>query len=65
MEHPSIPLYAQHPQQRFSNRAKDYAEYRPSYPAAAIDQILAGLDQPIAADVERTGRNRSVYPRTQ
>jgi SAM-dependent methyltransferase len=31
------------PLDRFSNRAADYARYRPSYPAAAIDFILAGL----------------------
>ena len=51
MEDLSTPLYAQNPQQRFSNRADDYAKYRPSYPAAAIDQILAGLNQTIAADI--------------
>jgi ubiquinone/menaquinone biosynthesis C-methylase UbiE len=44
-------LHTQNPQQRFSNRAEDYAKYRPSYPTAAIDQILAGLDQPVAADI--------------
>lgn len=37
------PLYTHNPQQRFSDRADDYAKYRPSYPAAAIDQILQGL----------------------
>jgi SAM-dependent methyltransferase len=31
------------PTLRFSNRAFDYARYRPSYPAAAIDAVLAGL----------------------
>jgi SAM-dependent methyltransferase len=51
MEETPLPLYAQNPQQRFSNRANDYAKYRPSYPAAAIDQILSGLESPTAADV--------------
>ncbi|MBW4515661.1 MAG: class I SAM-dependent methyltransferase [Timaviella obliquedivisa GSE-PSE-MK23-08B] len=51
MEDLSFVLHTQNPQQRFSNRAEDYAKYRPSYPAAAIDQILAGLRQPVAADV--------------
>ncbi|MCU0567807.1 MAG: class I SAM-dependent methyltransferase [Oculatellaceae cyanobacterium Prado106] len=37
------PLYQQDPQSRFSNRADDYAKYRPSYPAAAIDAILQDL----------------------
>lgn len=51
MEDLSPLLHTQNPQQRFSNRADDCAKYRPSYPAAAIDQILAGLDQPVAADI--------------
>jgi SAM-dependent methyltransferase len=49
-----LPLYQQDPLTRFSDRATDYAKYRPSYPPAAIDQILAGLGDPqplIAADV--------------
>lgn len=40
--------------QRFSDRAADYVKYRPSYPAASIDQILDGLGTPeqlVAADV--------------
>jgi SAM-dependent methyltransferase len=39
---------------RFSDRAADYVKYRPSYPAAAIDAILAGLGEPsqlTAADI--------------
>lgn len=42
------------PQSRFSDRAEDYAKYRPSYPAEALDCILEGLNTPsqlIAADV--------------
>ncbi|MCA9282297.1 MAG: class I SAM-dependent methyltransferase [Phycisphaeraceae bacterium] len=31
---------------RFSSRAEDYAKFRPSYPAAAIDAILAGMGEP-------------------
>jgi ubiquinone/menaquinone biosynthesis C-methylase UbiE len=47
-------LYQMNPQERFNNRAKDYAEYRPSYPSEAIDCILEGLGEPnslIAADI--------------
>ncbi len=33
---------------RFDRRADDYARYRPSYPAAAIDAIFAGLGEPAA-----------------
>ena len=47
-------LYQMNPQQRFSDRAEDYAKYRPSYPSEAIDSILEGLEAPerlIAADI--------------
>ncbi len=48
----TTPLHAMNPQDRFSDRAGDYAKYRPSYPAAAIDSILEGLDEPsVAADI--------------
>jgi SAM-dependent methyltransferase len=42
------------PTGRFTSRAGDYVRYRPSYPAAAIDALLAGLGEPaslVAADV--------------
>lgn len=38
------PLHRMNPQSRFSDRAADYAKYRPPYPASAIDCILAGLE---------------------
>ena len=47
-------LHRMNPQSRFSDRAADYAQYRPSYPATAIDRILEGLDNPsqlVAADI--------------
>lgn len=47
-------LYEMNPQGRFSDRAEDYAKYRPSYPSEAIDCILEGLGIPsqlIAADI--------------
>ena len=47
-------LHQMNPQSRFSNRAEDYAKYRPSYAPEAIDCIVAGLegkDQLIAADI--------------
>jgi ubiquinone/menaquinone biosynthesis C-methylase UbiE len=37
-------LYQMNPQGRFSDRAQDYAKYRPSYPSEAINCILEGLD---------------------
>ncbi|MGL5942001.1 MAG: hypothetical protein ACRC2S_16830 [Waterburya sp.] len=35
--------------ERFSDRAINYAKYRPSYPPAAIDCILEGLASPLVA----------------
>ena len=49
-----LPLYQLDPFNQFSDRASDYAKHRPSYPAEAIDQILAGLGEPAqlaAADI--------------
>jgi SAM-dependent methyltransferase len=48
------PLHQLNPLDRFSDRAEDYAKYRPSYPTAAIDCILDDqepLEQKVAADV--------------
>ncbi len=48
----SSALYTLNPLDRFSDRAADYVKYRPSYPAAAIDRILAGLgSEPLVADI--------------
>lgn len=56
MNEPKIEkaLHTMNPQSRFSDRAENYAKYRPGYPAAAIDSVLAGLDHSlplIAADI--------------
>jgi SAM-dependent methyltransferase len=48
------PLHDLKPTTRFSDRVGDYVRYRPSYPAEAIDRILAGFgpaERLIAADV--------------
>lgn len=48
------PLYEMNPLDRFSDRTADYVKYRPSYPAGAIEAILAGLGEPsqlTAADI--------------
>ena len=47
-------LHEMNPIGRFTDRAEDYARYRPTYPAAAIDCVLQGLGDPAqiaAADV--------------
>ncbi|MEB3355420.1 MAG: methyltransferase domain-containing protein [Synechococcales bacterium] len=48
------PLHTQNPLGRFSNRARDYASYRPAYPQAAVDYAIAGLGAPsrlVVADI--------------
>ena len=47
------PLHTMNPQGRFSDLATNYAKYRPGYPSAAIDSLLAGFDpsQLLAADI--------------
>ena len=45
-------LYKLNPQERFSDRATDYAKYRPSYPTKAIASIMERLSLPlVAADI--------------
>ncbi len=45
-------LHTLNPLNRFSDRAADYVRYRPSYPTAAVDLILAGLEpEPVVADI--------------
>ncbi len=52
MEQGETPLHEMNPTGRFSDRAGDYAKYRPSYPASAVDAILAGLPAGlVAADI--------------
>ncbi len=41
----TILLHQMNPLGRFSDRALDYAQYRPTYPTEAIDQILTGLGE--------------------
>jgi len=50
----SDALHERAPTERFSNRAQDYARFRPTYPEEAIDALLDGLGDPArvtAADV--------------
>ncbi len=47
-------LHAMNPLSRFSDRAGDYAKYRPSYPDEAIATLLEGLGNPsqlVVADI--------------
>jgi SAM-dependent methyltransferase len=50
----STPRFELSPTTRFADRASDYALFRPSYPAAAIDSALAGFPAGaslVAADI--------------
>ncbi len=51
------------PTRRFSDRAADYARYRPSYPAAAIDAMLAGLAPPAALVIADIGAGTGILSR--
>jgi SAM-dependent methyltransferase len=45
-------LHQHNPTTRFDDRASDYRRFRPSYPAPAIDALLADLPAPVrAADI--------------
>jgi SAM-dependent methyltransferase len=51
------------PTQRFSDRAGDYARYRPSYPAAALDAILDGLGSPASLHAADVGAGTGIFAR--
>jgi ubiquinone/menaquinone biosynthesis C-methylase UbiE len=51
------------PTTRFSDRVADYVRYRPSYPSAAIDAILAGLGDPFALTAADVGAGTGISAR--
>jgi SAM-dependent methyltransferase len=57
------PLHTQNPLDRFSNRAQDYAKYRPSYPPEAIDLILQDLGGPSGLTVADIGAGTGISAR--
>jgi ubiquinone/menaquinone biosynthesis C-methylase UbiE len=48
---------------RFSDRAADYVKYRPTYPAEAIDDLLAGLGPPAGLIVADVGAGTGISSR--
>ncbi|MEZ5964848.1 MAG: class I SAM-dependent methyltransferase [Planctomycetota bacterium] len=48
---------------RFTDRADDYARYRPGYPGAAIDAILAGMAPPATLAVADVGAGTGISAR--
>ncbi len=59
----STPLHTLNPRQRFSNRADDYAKYRPSYPVEAIAAMLAGLGDAGKLSVADVGAGTGISSR--
>ncbi|MGG6297077.1 class I SAM-dependent methyltransferase [Leptolyngbya sp. AN02str] len=57
------PLHAQSPTQRFSDRAQDYAQYRPSYPTEAIAHVLAELQPTTTLTVADIGAGTGISSR--
>ncbi|GAC1388890.1 MAG: class I SAM-dependent methyltransferase [Vulcanimicrobiaceae bacterium] len=56
-------LEGMNPQSRFANRADDYAKYRPSYPAAAVDWIFHSLGDPRKLRVADIGSGTGISAR--
>jgi ubiquinone/menaquinone biosynthesis C-methylase UbiE len=57
------PPYTWNPLSRFCDLASDYAKYRPSYPAAAIDFILEGIDTQLPIVVADVGAGTGISSR--
>ncbi|MCA8948609.1 MAG: class I SAM-dependent methyltransferase, partial [Planctomycetes bacterium] len=51
------------PTRRFSTRAVDYGRYRPSYPAAAVDAVLAGLAPPAELEAADVAAGTGIFAR--
>ncbi|MEO6835686.1 MAG: class I SAM-dependent methyltransferase [Candidatus Tumulicola sp.] len=49
--------------ERFGNRARAYAAYRPSYPPEAVDAVLAGLGDPCALEIADVGAGTGISSR--
>lgn len=60
---PTESLRDQRPTERFSDRADDYRRYRPTYPEAAIDAVLAGLGDPLGLVVADVGAGTGISAR--
>jgi len=56
-------LHEMDPTGRFTVRAADYVKYRPDYPAAAIDAILEGLDEPATLTAADVGAGTGIFSR--
>jgi ubiquinone/menaquinone biosynthesis C-methylase UbiE len=57
------PLHQMNPRSRFSDRAEDYARYRPDYPVEAIAAISEGLDAAAQLQVADVGAGTGISSR--
>lgn len=53
----------EHPTRAFTDRAGDYARFRPSYPAAAVDWVLHGLAAASELDIADIGAGTGISAR--
>lgn len=58
-----LPLHTLNPLGRFSDRAQDYARYRPGYPPEAIAAILADVDNPRSLVIADIGAGTGISSR--
>ncbi|MGG6242115.1 class I SAM-dependent methyltransferase [Nodosilinea sp. AN01ver1] len=58
-----LPLHTLNPVGRFSDRAQDYARYRPRYPDEAIAAILADLGDPRSLVIADVGAGTGISSR--
>jgi SAM-dependent methyltransferase len=63
MSNNALPLHTLNPLGRFSDRAADYARYRPSYPEGAIAAMLADLGDPRSLVVADIGAGTGISSR--
>lgn len=58
-----LDLRSLNPTGRFSDRASDYRRFRPDYPAAALEAILAGLGDPSRLEAADLGAGTGISAR--
>ncbi|MBE9141178.1 hypothetical protein IQ254_28925 [Nodosilinea sp. LEGE 07088] len=63
MPNNALPLHTLNPLGRFSDRAADYARYRPSYPEGAIAAMLADRGDPRSLVVADIGAGTGISSR--
>ncbi|MBD2465341.1 methyltransferase domain-containing protein [Oscillatoria sp. FACHB-1407] len=57
------PLYTQNPLERFSDRADDYAKYRPRYPQEAIATLFDSVTDPTQCIIADVGAGTGISSR--